>query len=259
MHIRGTGNYRYKLPSYLTVFHSEFYALYRALILTSHFNFTKTLIFTDSHSSLQHILTSPPVDTLHRDFIVLYHELLQRGSTCVLVWIPSHSGIIGNEEVDREAKKALNEDDTHVYPLDKTVIKNAIDTALKHTLTRVHHQHPPSNHLNEVSNSINSLPPLPKQLCRALTRIQLGHTRLTHEYLIEHTAQPVCQRCRQPLTIQHIIESCPIFTAQRSPILHLCAREGVPPTIHTIINSTNNHLISVLINFLHSTNILNTI
>ena len=38
-----------------------------------------------------------------------------------------------------------------------------------------------------------------------ITRLRLGHTRLTHSYLIEKTSSPQCD-CSLPLTVKHIFE-----------------------------------------------------
>jgi len=36
-------------------------------------------------------------------------------------------------------------------------------------------------------------------------RLCIGHTRLTHSYLIEHTDPPKCANCNQLLSVKHIL------------------------------------------------------
>ena len=36
-------------------------------------------------------------------------------------------------------------------------------------------------------------------------RLRIGHTRLTHSYLIEHTDPPKCANCNQLLSVKHIL------------------------------------------------------
>jgi len=39
-------------------------------------------------------------------------------------------------------------------------------------------------------------------------RLRIGHTRLTHSYLIEHTDPPICTNCNQLLSIKHTLTEC---------------------------------------------------
>jgi len=38
-----------------------------------------------------------------------------------------------------------------------------------------------------------------------INRLRLGHCRLTHSYLMPGDDQPVCESCRLPLTVKHIL------------------------------------------------------
>ena len=42
-----------------------------------------------------------------------------------------------------------------------------------------------------------------------INRLRLGHCRLTHSYLMSGDDQPVCESCRLPLTVKHILVDCP--------------------------------------------------
>lgn len=43
---------------------------------------------------------------------------------------------------------------------------------------------------------------------RVLTKLRIGHTRLTHGYLLPYQNSPVCSRCKENLTITHILLEC---------------------------------------------------
>ncbi len=47
-------------------------------------------------------------------------------------------------------------------------------------------------------------------------RIRLGHTYLTHRYLLNREGQPECVGCACPLTVQHIMIDCVEFAYIRS-------------------------------------------
>src|SRR5688572_25829290 len=48
-------------------------------------------------------------------------DLIQRGGTLTVSWISSHSNVNGNEEADREAKKAANGDSSKPRSLPKSL------------------------------------------------------------------------------------------------------------------------------------------
>ena len=41
-----------------------------------------------------------------------------------------------------------------------------------------------------------------------LNRLQIGHSCLTHSYLLSGDDSPTCQPCRIPLTVKHILVEC---------------------------------------------------
>ena len=50
-------------------------------------------------------------------------------------------------------------------------------------------------------------------LCRrdetVLTRIRIGHSRITHSYLLSRENQPICDHCKCVFTVKHILLECP--------------------------------------------------
>jgi len=52
-------------------------------------------------------------------------------------------------------------------------------------------------------------------------RLRIGHTQLTHSYLLSGTDQPECSACHCPLTVKHILIECPALTSTRNKHLLL--------------------------------------
>ena len=48
-----------------------------------------------------------------------------------------------------------------------------------------------------------------------ITRLRIGHTLLTHQYLITKKAKPQCEECKTPVTVKHILTECPNFENER--------------------------------------------
>jgi len=47
-------------------------------------------------------------------------------------------------------------------------------------------------------------------------RLCIGHTQLTHSYLLLGNDQPECLACHCPLTVKHILIECPALISSRN-------------------------------------------
>ena len=54
-----------------------------------------------------------------------------------------------------------------------------------------------------------------------INRLQIGHARLTHSYLLAGDAQPTCSTYGYPLTVRHILVDC--LDLQYIRQRHFCA------------------------------------
>ena len=129
------------------------------------------------------------------------------------MWVPSHVNIKGNEEADTAAKEALAEE----LPADlKTKFSDLKAGVLSYIKGKWQ-----AEWANEKDNK-NKLQriqpdrcaPLPR-CCNnrkeesVLTRLHIGHTRLTHAYLMKQDEEaPMCIGCDEPLTVEHILTRC---------------------------------------------------
>ncbi|KAJ0169486.1 hypothetical protein K1T71_015073 [Dendrolimus kikuchii] len=101
----------FKIPPPSSVFTGESIAILEAVLYIESHNISKSIIFTDSLSSLQDI-SKLPLHAKHNFVISLkIKEALFRchssGLDIVLAWIPGHCGIGGNEIADCCAKEAV--------------------------------------------------------------------------------------------------------------------------------------------------------
>ena len=69
------------------------------------------------------------------------------------------------------------------------------------------------------------------QRCRrleiSLSRLRIGHIRLTHGHLIACEAPPVCGRCQVCVSVSHILVECPTYSVPRNRIFP--SLTSVPP------------------------------
>lgn len=78
-----------------------------------------------------------------------------------------------------------------------------------------------NNKLNQIKQTVKRWRRNPN-ICtsdeKKLNRARIGHTRLTHEYLMNKGDPPLCQSCETTITIKHIFEECRMYEKQREDL-----------------------------------------
>ena len=132
-----------------------------------------------------------------------------------LCWVPSHVGIHGNELADRAAREATKNPSITNLALPKSdwraLVKNITRDAWRTSWTEI------PEHRNKLRAITDNITLLPNTTCsnrqweRVLARLRLGHSKLTHEYLLDRSPAPTCEYCGEdtPLTIKHLLIECP--------------------------------------------------
>lgn len=86
-----------------------------------------------------------------------------------------------------------------------------------------------------------------------LTRIRIGHTRLTHSHYILRSEPPECDTCHTRLTITHALNNCSKYTPCRVAIFGSC-----PYQVYETLGD-NTSALDLLFRFLRDTELLSTI
>jgi hypothetical protein len=156
-------------------------------------------------------------------------------------WIPSHVGIWGNERADAAARSALN------LPISDIKIPY---TDLKQRITC----HFVAKWQTRWTNvAFNKLLPIKKNVGDTklkdivkrrdelvLHRARIGHTYLTHGFLLKGEDQPECIPCQSLLTVEHILLHCIHFSHLRPKYFN----------VNTLSELFNTVPLSNIINFL---------
>lgn len=171
------------------------------------------LICTDSLSAVSTLEKHKIKNKWHDEMIQLYRSIRETGNDIKIMWIPSHIGIIGNEKADCEAKRALGDPYETVTSIDykeiKTVIKNQIILQWQALWSATR-----DNKLREVKPSVKPYSSAfigNRKDDVVLARIRIGHTKITHQYLMNKEPPPNCQFCNALLTVRHLVTDCPVL------------------------------------------------
>ena len=217
-----------RLPSEASNYTAELYGILtsvKAILSRQEQNFT---IFSDSKSALQSLGI---YDTRHPVVLKILEWLFlieSRGKKVELCWVPAHVGVFGNEMADKLAKEAALSSSPARCSLPYEDITSSIRKNIRDSW-QFSWDLQENNKMREITSEIQPwiYYPMPRRLEIALCRLRIGHTRLTHGFLMERSPLPYCEDCLVPLTVKHLIVECPSLGDFRSRYLSECQdREG---------------------------------
>ena len=201
----GNTTLSYRLPAFFSVYSAEFLAVELALNLISSYSHKHFIIYTDSRSVLETI-HSNSCSPSFTSVLQLYDKLCKKGFNILFCWVPAHVGIKGNEAADKAAKQACN---TLNSPIPYPDIKLAVKAFIKRKWQREWDGHC-DNKLKQLKPCITIWPTLiPRKIDVIVTRLRIGHSRLTHRHLLLAEDKPTCPHCLSSiLTIGHLLTDC---------------------------------------------------
>ena len=134
----------------------------------------------------------------------------------IMCWIPSHIGVSGNERADSAAKSALD-----LSP-DNTSIPY---TDLKPQINRFFVTKWQQCWNDSINNKLFQIKPTVGEWRPAfrksrmeqviISRLHIGHTKLTHSFILKQEQPPQCLTCQMPYTIKHILIKCDVLATTR--------------------------------------------
>ena len=142
---------------------------------------------------------------------------MNQNKEVLFCWVPSHCGIVGNEAADQAAKEALSKTLSPIMiPFTDKIpsINNYIKKCWQWDWDRA------------VTNKLHTIKPHlgPSYVVHTsrkdqviLNRVRIGHSRLTHSFLMERKPIPTCPFCNRNkfLTMYHVIIDCATFNSIR--------------------------------------------
>ena len=205
---------RYSLPKEASIYTAELAAIENALKEIQTKQQKTWTIFTDSQSAIQSI---PKYNNKH-PYVMKIQELLyelSQSKEITICKVPSHVGVEGNEKVDQEAKIAAEGAQSYTNEIPHTDLKQSIKTYTKEIWQL---------RWNNTEAKLKEIKPIlakwPIHTNRKedviISRLRIGHTKLTHDYLMTRgrpPEQPMC--CGSRLTVKHLLIECNKYHRER--------------------------------------------
>jgi ribonuclease HI len=197
-----------KLNFLSSVFSAESAAIQLALDQIETSSSKHFLILSDSLSCLSSLKGFNISDSRILS-IVEKLQLLSKQKEIVFAWVPGHTGIPGNDRADGLAKAAIETDGINndaVHHMDLRCV-------LHRSTSNMFNNYWGAQTSNKLYKIMPDLKPVAKpclsRKCDAmLHRLRIGHTALTHSYLLRGEPPPLCESCDQPLSVEHVLLKC---------------------------------------------------
>ena len=248
MFIKDTGKCEvWRLPKDTEITNAELFAIMKACSHALASKDKKMVIYTDSLSALQLLISSNPKS--YRELVIptqrLLRELNLQKESIILQWIPSHKGIPGNTVADQAAKMGLQQQQMTVIKqpestLKKLLSKKADQKWLEQTTATFRTS---STHLRNIRDNIQTNPWMRSKsriLDTALLRARIGHCGLNgHLNRINLEDSPDCEWCGQEETIAHMFLECPRHHSIRADLKDKLSQLGLTFSIKNILGGGN--------------------
>ena len=261
--VHGDTFYKAKLNKHYSIFTAEAVAILQATNYIRAHMLTKCVICTDSMSVLLAVQSQHCTHPLIIDIRDALHELNGDGGECLLLWIPGHCGIIGNEKADVQAKLAVQmPEEEDEYPVPSQEYLPTLKSACKEYLQDTWDNYNLPTNLKEIKQTVGHWTSSVRAIRReevVLCRLRLGHTRLTHSYLLDHVDRPECRRCNVYLTVRHILVDCLKYNEKRRPLRVLCQKHGLLVEPSSLLGNSSEDITDAVIKYLCECDLLKKI
>lgn len=213
--VKGDEIYKYKLPPITSIFTAEMQAIAVALYRAIESRHESFLICSDSYSSIT-CLKNLYKDNLSLLKIRTYLVTLERQQKRIrFLWVPSHIGIKGNEVADKAAKEAALGDHDNIRVYERQDIKCWLRTLAHREWEALWQEVAPTTKLGMIKRITKPWRSSFRGNRReevVLTRLRIGHCRLTHGFLMANDDPPICETCGVQKSVKHLLEECTLYT-----------------------------------------------
>lgn len=193
-----SSNLSFCLPDPCSVFSAEAFALKTAV---SNLQGNNAIILTDSASCIDALSGGKS-----RHPWIQSIENMVDGQPITFSWIPGHSGIAGNEKADELAKQGRSQPLLDVSIPAQDVIRTMKSKIWEKWELQWHRSTVHLRQIKTIPTKYSDRKSSAEQ--RVLSRLRIGHTRVTHAYLMTNNPPPMCNYCGVQVTVHHMLTEC---------------------------------------------------
>ena len=249
-----------RLTREASIFTSELYAINAAVheILKGTIDGNRFTIFSDSRSALLTLRSDSSLSPILAETKELIRRAEEDNIIIDLCWAPGHVNVQGNEKADAAAKDAaLRAPAAPHKAISHTDMRRPLGEAITNGWHRkwnslAREGRKPREIKKDVKDWTSSHN-TSRRIETVLTRLRLGHTNITHVYLMQGQSEPPeCDRCRVTITVKHLLLECRIYVTIRNKYFR-------NPTLSDMLAESSDFSIDKLMLYLKETNLFHQI
>lgn len=218
-----------------SIFTAELHAIQLVLNKVCTERTPQSVIFSDSLSALAALCSGNKTkNPLVQQVLNQLMDCSRNHLDVSFCWVPSHVGIDGNEKADALAAqtKELEVTETRLpYQDYRRRLKLSVTKKWQSEWTELNENklHLVKPHLREWQSCRHKERFVEVVLCR----LRIGHTRLTHNFLLLGEDPPNCEQCGKRLTVLHILVECPGYENKRREFFSHFYKFNIP--LHPVL------------------------
>ena len=178
-----------RIPTEASIYTAELLAVSLALKRVYQLKQKSFVIVSDSRSALMAIESYNSPHPIVVEIQEWFYLITRQQKVVKFCWVPSHVGITLNETADNKAKLAIQERQVTQRSLPFSDYYPVVDKAIRNDWQNKWNNVAQTNKLRQVKDTVTKWPTSYSKNRRwevVLSRLRLGHTRLTHGFLMEN-------------------------------------------------------------------------
>ncbi len=176
------------------------------------------------------------------------------GLTVILVYVPAHIWVIGNEMTDKFPLDATQRENVKIsIPYSKMNIK----TLIKHKVRGMRQKQWEEERAGRWFYKIEKRSTGRSRKEETITRLRLGHAEL-NSTLFKIGKHPTgnCDFCQQQETVDHVISHCKRHEVERRELIQGLKELKMRPDVYNILRRPMDKCYKLLIHFRKRTNLI---
>lgn len=224
-----------KMPKGASIYTVELTAIWIAIRWALSNNIHSFTIVSDSQSALNAIRHHQQPNNVIYDIYKLDSDI-----KISFLWVPSHIGLLGNENADRLASTALKDDTLPVsgqLPLADTT--KIITASLTDKWNYRWARGSTGRFLHSIFQTVTAVPDLSsipradQHLLHALATNRIYLQK--HLHLLGKSDSNLCEACQEPEDTQHYLLNCGLYDTQRQTFTNTLSKMDLPLTVANIL------------------------
>ena len=231
-----------RLPDDSSIYTTELRAILLALKHVYYSKGKSFLILSDFLSSSQSIFNLKYDHPVLVQILDLYTEMTRDRREIVFIWVPGHVGIGGKSAAGSAAKDALD-GDISVELIPFSDLKSRTNKYILE-LWQSEWDEFLENYIFPILKECIVCPRSDRKEETVMGRLHIGHSFITHSFLLKGEEPPLCIGCDKRLTIEHILLTCSDFIEIReshftAKSLRMLFQDILPEKIFNFLKEIN--------------------